>query len=42
MKTFADLSDDELDTYLDANVTAVRDLVDFARGASTRRSATTW
>jgi glycosyltransferase involved in cell wall biosynthesis len=27
VKTFAELSDDELDTYLDANVSAVRDLV---------------
>ena len=32
VKTFAELTDDELDTYLDANVTAVRDLVDSLGG----------
>ena len=41
VKTFAELDDAELDRYLDANVAAVRDVVERS-GASTRRSQTTW
>ena len=41
VKTFAELSDGELDGYLEANVAAVRDVVD-AWVASTPRSPTTW
>ena len=40
MKTFPELTDDELDRYLEANVAAVRDVV-AAAGGPTPRSPTT-
>ena len=41
VKTFAELSDDELDRYIEANVRAVRDGRRCAPAGSTPRSPTT-